>query len=527
THSSEIKIHCGTLQRKAIETSRGESLNLSIDKGHSLMVKGAPNLPSFSFSVQLPNHASGRVEIIDATFEEVNTTLITPSKGNISRDINPSSIPFTFGNEYQQNQFYPTTITAIQAPYIFRDFAGQSIQVFPVQYNPIQNKLRIYSDITLKVIYDQAPVNEHEQLSKEPVSLNEDFANIYANHFLNFSKKNTRYTPSIETGKMLILCPSSYLNSLKPFIEWKQRKGIQTIVVKTDTISGGASETNLKNFVASKYTELHFAYLLLVGDNMNIPPQNEFYSLPNLAGPSDIAYAYVSGNDHYPEFCVGRFSVENTSELDVQVAKVLHYEKTPNTAGNWMQTQIGVASEEGPGDDNQYDFEHIGVIVDSNKAMNLFSNQSELFDGNVSNGTYDAAGDPTAQMLADKINAGASLINYTGHGSAYGIVTTQFGNSEVSLLTNNDKLPFFLTVGCSPGQFGGQTCFAENLQRAGSSTTPYGSIANFMSSINQYWDEPMEAQDEFNAILRGAKPSNLKHRLGPLCVDACAQMNDA
>ena len=136
THSSKIKIHCGTLQRKSVVTSRGESLTLTIDKGHSWMVKGAPNLPSLSFSVQLPAHASGRVEIIEANYDEVNTTLITPSKGNITRDLNPGSIPFTFGPEYHQNQFYPTAISAIQTPYIFRDFADQSIQIFPVQYNP-------------------------------------------------------------------------------------------------------------------------------------------------------------------------------------------------------------------------------------------------------------------------------------------------------------------------------------------------------------------------------------------------------
>jgi hypothetical protein len=47
-----------------------------------------------------------------------------------------------------------------------------------------------------------------------------------------------------------------------------------------------------------------------------------------------------------------------------------------------------------------------------------------------------------------------------------------------------------------------------------------------MSTIDQWWDEPMQAQDEFNAILRGARPSNLKSRLGAMCVDACMSMAD-
>jgi hypothetical protein len=88
-------------------------------------------------------------------------------------------------------------------------------------------------------------------------------------------------------------------------------------------------------------------------------------------------------------------------------------------------------------------------------------------------------------------------------------------------LTNISKPPFFFTVGCQPGNFTSATCFSEAIQRAPNG----GTIACFMSSIDQYWFEPMQAQDEFNAILRGARPSNLKQRLGPMCMDACMSMN--
>ncbi|MBK8144950.1 MAG: T9SS type A sorting domain-containing protein [Bacteroidetes bacterium] len=300
----------------------------------------------------------------------------------------------------------------------------------------------------------------------------------------------------------------------------------QNLLVNADTIAGGISESSIAATAKFYFQNMQIANMILVGDNTAIPARNENFTNPNLAGPSDIAYAYINNNDHYPEFSVGRFSGENNAEIKSIIDRCLDYEKTPNTSGNWMSQQIGIASEQGTGDDNQYDFEHIHDIVDSNKNQYNYTNYFELYDGVQSQGWNDAAGYPDAAMLEGHINSGVSLINYAGHGGANGIVTTSFSTSEVPLLTNVNKLPFFLVVGCSPGKFINQTCFAEALLRAGTGTAPKGSLSSFMSSIDQYWDEPMQAQDEFNAIMRGARPNNLKTRLGALCVNGCSSMND-
>ncbi|MBK9300309.1 MAG: hypothetical protein IPN14_06790 [Bacteroidetes bacterium] len=183
--------------------------------------------------------------------------------------------------------------------------------------------------------------------------------------------------------------------------------------------------------------------MIIVGDNTNIPSMNESFTNPNLAGPSDIAYAYINNNDHYPEFIVGRLSGENTEEIRNIVNRSITYEKTPNTNGNWMSQQLGIASEQGLGDDNQFDFEHIHDIVDSNKNQYNYTNSFELYDGPVSQGWNDAAGYPDALMFESSVNSGVSLINYAGHGSTYGIVTTSFQTADVPTLNNPNKLPFF------------------------------------------------------------------------------------
>jgi gingipain R len=250
-----------------------------------------------------------------------------------------------------------------------------------------------------------------------------------------------------------------------------------------------------------------------------------------VAGPSDNAYAYINGNDHYPELIMGRFSGENAADIRTQVNRSLQYEKSPNTTGNWMRTQLGISSGQGPGDDNQYDFEHIHDIVDSNKNQyHYLTNIEEYDDTCTSTSTLlgnDLLGWPDKTMFKDAVNGGVSLINYCGHGFKDGINTTGFQSIDIPTLNNTNRLPFLFVVGCSPGEFVNYSCFAENLQRATTTgNEAFGAVSNFMSTIPQYWDEPMQAQDEFNAILRGARPSNLKSRLGAMCMDACMSMND-
>ena len=70
---------------------------------------------------------------------------------NADFDIDPVTIPYTYGNVYSQNQFYPGQLVQLQHPYIVRDLRGQAVWVFPFQYNPVTKELRVYSEIHFKV----------------------------------------------------------------------------------------------------------------------------------------------------------------------------------------------------------------------------------------------------------------------------------------------------------------------------------------------------------------------------------------
>jgi len=129
-------------------------------------------------------------------------------------------------------------------------------------------------------------------------------------------------------------------------------------------------------------------------------------------------------------------------------------------------------------------------------------------------------------MVAEGINSGATIINYTGHGSTTSWSTSGFSSNNVNNLTNNGKLPFVIAVACVNGNFVNSTCFAEAWLRAENNSEPAGAIATFMSTINQSWDPPMRGQDEMNDILTEAYPDNIKRTFGGITMNGCMNMND-
>jgi hypothetical protein len=241
------------------------------------------------------------------------------------------------------------------------------------------------------------------------------------------------------------------------------------------------------------------------------------------SGDSDNDYSYVAGDDHYPDFFVGRFSAENPDQVTLQVQRTIEYEKNPDVSYNWFTRSTGIASDQGPGDDNEYDYEHIRNL--QSKLLNYtYTYNAELFDG--SQGGNDEPGNPNPSMVSDEVNTGNGIMVYSGHGSVDAWSSSGFSNSDVNNLVNNGKYPFIWSVACVNGDFVNNTCFAEAWLRASQDGQPTGAIAALMSTINQSWNPPMEGEDEMVDILVESYSDNIKRTFGGLSMNGCMKMND-
>ena len=519
--SSTIEFIPGDYIIKKVATPQGEAQVVSLDKGTALLLAGAPDLQKLTASLIIPDRAEMELSIISSNYYDVANVKIAPSKGNLKRNINPADMPYTYGSAYTQDAFFPSSTATLNAPYILRDYRGQSVSVCPFQYNPQTNILRVYTSIIIGVTVKNPSGGENqlERINPEKIA-DREFKAIYQRQFINYQAQqdNSRYTPVTETGSMLIICYDAFSSDMQPFVTWKNQKGIATELVLKSV--AGATRTAIKSFITNYYTSHpDLKYVLLVGDAPQVP------SSTTSAGDSDTHYGYITGNDSYPELFIGRFSATTSAQVQTMVNRTINYEKTPQVSGTWYKKGITIASSEGPGDDGEIDFEHQQIIRNKLLAF-TYNNVSENYDG--SQGGTDAPGDPTATSIESQINSGVGIITYTGHGSDNAFVSSGFSTNNIHNLTNTSKHPFIWSVACVNGDFvTNNECFAEAWLRQGTPIQPKGALGAFMSTINQSWDPPMEGQDAMVDILVESVSGNIQRTFGGLSMNGCMQMNDA
>ncbi|NOU20118.1 MAG: T9SS type A sorting domain-containing protein [Bacteroidales bacterium] len=467
---------------QSVNTTKGNAFVVLSYKGAQIQKKGAPDLGKNTQSVIIPDRDAMAIEVVSSKFIEVDNIDIAPSKGVISRDKNPNNIPYEYGVEYQTNAFFPGDIASLGDPYIIRDFRGQTIIMQPYQYNPVTKKLRIYSEIIVKVI---ATGKEGRNVLNRQKALNQidaGFKSIYSNHFLNFTA--SKYTPLSEASKkMLIISYDSYASAVQPLVTWKNSIGFTATLVNYSTIGSSAA---LKTYVQNFYNTNGLTYLLIVGDNAQVPTSS------TTAGDSDNNYGYTVGTDHYLDIFVGRFSAESVANVTTQVNKTIYYERDMLSSATNLTKGVGIASNEGVGgggDMGESDEQHMNNI-----KTDLTNYGYTITD------CYQNGG--TAAQLTSLINTGTGIINYVGHGSETSWSSMLYTSTNVAALTNTNKYPFIISVACVVGNFKSTTCFAETwLRSTDGSSNPVGAVVFCGSTINQSWASPMLAQDEMNDLL--------------------------
>ncbi|MCK9399352.1 MAG: C25 family cysteine peptidase [Bacteroidales bacterium] len=512
---SIIRFSLDGFLKSEVNTPMGQAMVIGLEGATQLLQKGAPDLPKMTASVIIPDLAGMQIEVLDAAYRDFENILVAPSKGNLTRDIDPSTIHYEFGKEYTTDAFFPGNIAGLREPYIVRDYRGQTVIVYPFQYNPVSRTLRVYTDITVKI----SRINDLGQNSLVRIVPFEDvdgqFDQIYQRHFLNPVDNDSRYTPVPEFGNMLIISFGAFMDAMQPFVDWKKQEGYPVEIVDVGTIG---NSTAIKSFIANYYNTKGLTFVLLVGDAAQVPTSS------TSAGDSDNNYAYIVGNDHYPDLFVGRFSAENIAQVETQVQRTLDYERNPVISTDWFSISTGIGSDQGPGDDNEFDYQHIRNIQNNKLIPFTYTYANELFDG--SQGGNDEGGNPTPSTVATAVNAGTGIINYTGHGSDISWGTTGFSVSDVNNLVNDNLLPFIWSVACVNGNFVNGTCFAEAWLRATHNGQPTGAVAFLGATINQSWDPPMVGQDEMNDIMVETYPGNINRTFGALSMHGCMQMND-
>jgi gingipain R len=519
-----LSVSIDETQIENLELESQSELIPVLQDGTPILHKGFPEMFRLSENVLLRGSSSAILKIKDANYLEFSDVEVPPSKGNVYRDTDPATIEPMYGAAYSEEGFFPNKCAELSSTYRMRGVSGQTLWLNPIQYDAYNNVLRVMTSYTVEIIDEQGI---------EPVkSISKGQQELLEKRFLNYETLSARYDEVSEVGSMLIISAADYMATVQDLMDWKIRKGIHTTLV--DVADIGTEPEDILAYIQEEYDNNDLAFVLLVGDENDVPTMQTSNN-----NACDHCYAYVDGDDHYADIFVGRFNGENEAHIRTMVDRTLEYEINPNTDVDWMSKAIGLGSNEGPGDDGEFDYEHLNNL----KIQMLEYNYTQIFEcyqGSNSQASptpdddsADLDGGPSTQSLIDHIDNGISFLNYTGHGGHTSLSTGSYSVNAVNQQVNNGKYPYLVAVACCVGDFqndfGAGPCLGDAWIRASDDATglPTGGIGGVFSSILQSWAPPMEGQDEMVNILTETSIYPTRHTIGGVSLMGMASMIDA
>lgn len=459
-----------------------ECVAITVPGARFLNEKGCPMLPQLGTLVKVNNVGVTCLKVISKEVVEVKLPApVIPSKGCLTRDINPDSVSFEFGPIYHQNAFYVEADKqfTIGEEFLMRDVRGVRLNIVPIIANHVTMTMQAVKKVVVSI--ECEGVSSFNVSSFQNTEVSPVFAEMYSSAFVNVeSQMNARMTPDEGNKKLVVLTAAAFEPLLSEWLEFKRSKGFQVTV---RTVAAGETADKLKSYLQEQYNANKFEYVVIVGD---------FEQVPTLRGKKESAladrcYVRLAGNDNYPDAMISRISGNNETEITTQLKKFIQCEKTPK-AGNWYKAGITIASDQG------------SPVVDFDRAKWLISGggqgqKSPVVSGGLKSTGYGAWAeiyDPsaTASKVGDAINSGAGIICYIGHGSVTSWGTSGFSNSNVKNLRNSDMLPVIWSVACVNGKFDTRECFAEAFLRQPNG----GACAMEAASTNEEWVPPCDKQ---------------------------------
>ena len=512
-NSIKVNVQVPGFYTTNVTTPRGEAKVITMPKTVSTAKAGEPEMPMTGIPAIIGDHARMSIRVLNAQYMDFEGIEVAPSKGDFPRTIDPADVPYTYGECYSQDAFFPANNVGLYEPYIVRDFRGQNMVVYPYAYNPVSKTLRVYYDMTIEMYkVDDNGSNVFETRRSNVIKMDQDFKNLYQRHFINYEAAMNRYTPLNEEGDLLIICYDNFISSMTNFVNWKKTRGINTTIVGTTT--AGSSYSAIKTYIQNQYNaNNNITHVLLVGDVAQIPGYSYSGGGSSYSGLGDNAYGQIVGSDIYNDVIIGRFSASSAARVTTQCNRAITYERDLTTSATWLQIGQGISKKEGgSGHNNEDDYQH----MDNIRTDLLGYGYSPVYQRYENLSGYTA----TATQISSDINSGVGIINYCNHGAETMWGVASYSVSHVNALTNENKLPFIWSVACLVGKYDHSSdCFAEAWMNATNNNNPTGAIGTLMSYISQPWIPPMWAQDECVDILVGSGTATNKHSWGGLCIN--------
>ena len=364
---------------------------------------------------------------------------------------------------------------------------------------------------------------------------------------INYSALNTLWNdPKIEM--LIIVNDSSFVSAATPLMNWKNEKGVKTIILSNYSDYGGRDKAEkIRNMIIDFYEKENIQWVLLAGDaEDNLIPIREVYN-PDVVvvggeseysnwddyyKPTDFYYADLTGSwddnnnsiwgesaeyngeidevSWIPEVYVGRLPASNPSELLTMINKTLKYETDPYV-GDWMNKMLlagGVSSYENPSDPDE-DEARLTEYIWENYVINEMNfthlaKTTSSFTPNVPL-PPNSLGSLNNTSFRNEFNSGYSTVIIAGHADPTVITDdsheTYYNNAYALSSSNLDMPSLFYADACTTSSYDkGDNSIGERLiTRADSGAIGY--IGGLRVNWYYDYDENLEKLNRANAKL--------------------------
>ena len=505
---SNLSIEFSTPQLQSSVVKAGDTLYtfLTMDGyGNSTKV-GFPSLPELTKLIEIPLCDEVNVHIMSADYEEYDAATLNvlypvmPCQQSYSKS-HTGERPFNKNQVvYRIDAFYTSQPEVVTVHKIgtMRDMSMANVVVSPVAYNPVTNKIRVYSRIKVEITYENADIPATMEMKDKYYS-----PLFHAAKEAVINPMNMRGEFNTTPIKYLIIANDMFANNeyLMSFVDWKKRIGYLVEVAYTNVI--GTTTTAISNYIQAEYANATAenpapTFVLLVGDIDQIPT---FTGSDN--HKTDLYYATCTMGDNLPDCYYGRFSAENVGQLLPQIEKTLMYEQYTMPDPSYLGKAVLIA-----GNDDTWAPTHLNGQINYIFDNYITTTSPTHNYTTVYKHLYDCSSQ--AATIRQEISTGCGWVNYTAQGSGYGWNEPAFTCDHVPYMNNTAKYGFMIGNCCLSCTFGSPECFAEALLRV----PDKGAVGYIGGSDITYWDEDfywsvgfrntIDANPNYNANYLGA-----------------------
>ena len=278
---------------------------------------------------------------------------------------------------------------------------------------------------------------------------------ISAPEGLAFHKPNSIDKPQFG-AHMIVISNPEFVTSVQPLVRLHESQGTSVAVVTTDQIFDAFNFGERSPFAMRSYLQLaattwhvHPQSILLVGRASFDPRDYLGFGYLDFVPTRIIETAAfkTASDDWFTDFNetgyatipTGRLPVDTPTDASLVVSKIVGYESGAS-AGAWQQQALVVADQNVGVD---FTTEAQFAAADMPKSLSV---TQILADGE------DQA--IAQQQILAALNAGALIVNYTGHGSeAQWSFEDLLDDSTIATLSNGERLPVYLLMDCLNGFF--------------------------------------------------------------------------